>query len=393
MAVSQYQSGGLQIAQRLGQKITPSYLSGPTGATKMGTADYFKQAGLSLPGQLAGAAKPIQDAYMKTRLATYNNTDPTTGLVNASKEDVTAVQNNQNYWLNRNSTNPNFNGQVGGSATMASAGFPQGAAGLPGGGGVPGAGGGTGTMGPGGVQIPPPYPHDPNIPQQQGTHQTNQNFEQTLLDRLAGNTGGPSWEQIVSETYDPMSQLIDQNAKKATDSAIEDLISRGVLTSSTSVRAVSDIALQASREKNAYLGELGLQFNQQKQDAINHALSTYGILEGNKISANATITSANIGAAAQIKAAAHAADATVQAASINAQAMLQRANGDWKLALEMSDREINQTWEQQGIDPERFKGDPAYRDSVLKYFAEQRERDDILRRAWMEQQLAGGAFE
>lgn len=375
MPTSPYQSGGLQIAQRLGQKITPSYLPG-TGATKMGTSDYFKQAGFTLPGELGSAAKPIQDAYMKSRLQSMGTANPQMGPAQ---------------------TAPRTSMQAGPmNATMAAGGqYPQGAAGLPGGGGVPGAGGvgaGGGTMGPGGVQIPPPYPHDPNIAPQQGGYQTNQTFEQTLLRRLQGDTGGPTWEQIISETYDPMSQIIDQNAKKATDSAIEDLISRGVLTSSTSVSAVAEIAQKAALEKNAYLGQLGLQFHQQQQDAINHALSTYGVLEGNKISANATITSANIGAAAQIKAAAHAADATVQAATINAQAMLQRANGDWSNAIRMKEMEINQSWEQQGIDPERFKTDPAYRDSALKYFAEQREALDILRRAAMEQALAEGAF-
>jgi hypothetical protein len=190
-------------------------------------------------------------------------------------------------------------------------------------------------------------------------------FEAILKARMAGEGVGPSWEDIVSGTYDPYARIIDRETDYNQDQSIESMISRGMLDSGEARKAHAELGLDAQDRKNAYLGQLGMQHEQLKQEGINNALSQYGIIEGNKLSAKATITSANIGAAAQIKSSAIQANATTQSAMISAQARLQEAGLNAGVALASLRQEQEQWAAGEGIDLELFQTDPAYRGVIL----------------------------
>lgn len=181
----------------------------------------------------------------------------------------------------------------------------------------------------------------------------DQGFEALLRERMAGG-GVVGWEEIEKGAYDPYARIMDREASRATDQAVETMISRGMLDSSEAGRHIADIAMELADRKMAKLGELGLQHEQMKQDSINQAIGQFGILEGNKLQAKVTITAANIGAASQIKSAAINAGATVQAASISAQARLQEAGLNARVALTSLQKQMDMSLVEQGIDPQLF---------------------------------------
>lgn len=215
-----------------------------------------------------------------------------------------------------------------------------------------------------------------------GTADTSVNplFEQTLQERIRGegSTMGPSFNDIISGVYNPMSQLIDQNYQRSVDMAAENMISRGILDSSEAGRTMGDLAIDLANNRSSLLGSLGLQFEEQRQNAINSALANYGILEGNRIQARTTITAANIGAAAQIQSASLAANATQSAAMIGAQARLQEAGLNANVALAQLQGQMDRSLIEQGIDPWAFANDGEYRGGVFQYFEDMRWQERIL---------------
>lgn len=186
-------------------------------------------------------------------------------------------------------------------------------------------------------------------------------FEALLKRRMSGEGVGPSWEQIVSGSYDPYARIIDRQTAFAQDQSVEGMISRGMLDSGEARKAHSEIGLDALDRKNAFLGQLGMQHETLKQEGINTALNQFGIIEGNKLSAKATITSANIGAAATVKSSAIQAGATREAALISAQARLQEANLDAGVALAGLRQDMEKWAAGEGIDLHRWQTDPIYR--------------------------------
>lgn len=196
-------------------------------------------------------------------------------------------------------------------------------------------------------------------------------LQQALQQRVQGQTGGPSFEQVLQGQFQPASQLLDLQFNRAKENLLSDLASRGVLKSGETIQSLGDLETQLAATKGSLIGDLAANFEQQRQNAINQAISAFGILEGNKISAKATITSANIGAAAQVKSAAISAGATVQSAQISAQARLQEAGMNVRIALQSLQQERELSFIDQGIDPVLFATDPVYRGD---WFALQEQR-------------------
>jgi hypothetical protein len=188
-----------------------------------------------------------------------------------------------------------------------------------------------------------------------------------------------------------MSALLDQQFGRAKERAFEDLARRGVLQSGETTTAIGDLETQLANTKGALLGQLGSQFESQRQQAIQQAISTFGILEGNRVSAQATITSANIGAAAQVRSAGLSAGATRDAAAIGAQARIQVAGLDAQTALAQLEQQKNLSLIDQGIDPAQFESNPQYRSDVFTYFEDLRMQEKELNDALIDQILGQNA--
>lgn len=213
----------------------------------------------------------------------------------------------------------------------------------------------------------------------QGDFSVNQQFEQTLIDRLNGNIEGlPTYEEMIAGSFDPMAKLLDQQYRRSADAAVENMISRGVLDSSEAGRHLADLSIELANNKAALLGQLGLDYAKMRESSIQNALSTYGVLEGNRLQAKTTITAANIGAAASIQNAAIQAGATKEAALISAQARLQEAGLNAQVALARLQKEFEGGLIEQGIDPYLFETDAEYRNDVFEGFEYQRWQEEYL---------------
>lgn len=193
-------------------------------------------------------------------------------------------------------------------------------------------------------------------------------FEALLRARMNGEGVAPSMEDVTTNVLNPYYASAERNAMRSADIAVETMISRGILDSSEAGRAISDIAIELADNKNAFLGQIGMQLEAMRQEGINAAINSFGILEGNKLQAKTTITAANIGAAAQIKASAIGAGATVAAAGISAQARLQEAGLNAQVAMVSLQKQMDMSLVEAGIDPVAFQNDPEYRGSVFEYY-------------------------
>jgi len=151
-----------------------------------------------------------------------------------------------------------------------------------------------------------------------------------------------------------------------------------VLQSGETTGAISDLNANLAAQKGGLLGNLASQFNRDKQQAIQQAIGTFGILEGNRISAKATISAANIGAAAQVRSAALSSGATVQAAQIGAQARLQESGLNVSLALEKLQQDRELTLVELGVDPIEFQNDPAVRDAFFRQQEDFKQQEQLL---------------
>lgn len=172
----------------------------------------------------------------------------------------------------------------------------------------------------------------------------------TLKARSRGEGIGPSFEDVIAGTFDPQAALIDERAQMQREASIEDLVSRGVLSSSTAAKSLTNLTRQAEMDKRALFGQLALDFNNNQQRAIGEALGQLNILEGNRLSSRTTITAANINASAQVRAASIGANASVAAAKIGAQARLQEAGMNARLAQERLQFEKEMTAFEAGVD-------------------------------------------
>lgn len=223
----------------------------------------------------------------------------------------------------------------------------------------------------------------------QGDFSVNQKFEQTLLDRLEGNIEGlPTYEEMIAGSFDPMAKLMDQQYRRQADAAVENMISRGVLDSSEAGRHLADLAVELANNKAALLGQLGLDYAKMREESIQNAISTYGVLEGNRLQAKTTITAANIQAAASIQNAAIQAGATKEAAMIAAQARLQEAGLNAQVALTRLQKELDMSLIEMGIDPVLFASDPAYKDKVFKGLETLRHQEELINDLLIEQLMS-----
>lgn len=197
---------------------------------------------------------------------------------------------------------------------------------------------------------------------------------ETLQQRARGEGIGPSFEDIIAGVFDPQAERIDEQARLAREQSIEDLVSRGVLSSSTAAKSLNQLTRQTELDKRALFGQLALDFNNNQQRAIGEALGQLNILEGNKLSSRTTITAANIQASATVAAASIGAGATVAAARIGAQARLQEAGMNANVALAKLQQEKDMTAFELGVD----LSDPQSVQDYYDYKQYQREQEKAL---------------
>lgn len=230
----------------------------------------------------------------------------------------------------------------------------------------------------------------------QGDYSVNQKFEQTLLDRLGGNIEGlPTYDEMIAGSFDPMAKIMDAQYNRAADAAVENMISRGVLDSSEAGRALADLSVELANNKAALLGQLGLDYAKIREESIQNAISSYGILEGNRLQAKTSITTANIGAAASVQNAAINAGATREAALIGAQARLQEAGLNARVALEGLRQDMDKTLIELGIDPVLFANDEKFRGRIFEGYEYMKHQEELLNDLLIEElqgKLRGGAY-
>ncbi len=229
----------------------------------------------------------------------------------------------------------------------------------------------------------------------QGQVGTDVQFDQSLVDllkqRSQGIGVGPSGEDVASGAYEPLSRILNKEADKAIEQSLEILSKRGALASGETRDTVKGIQSDLFNRKAAIIGQLTLDAEDRRQKQMGDSIAQLGILEGQRVSAKVTLTTANLQSATQIQtqliasetaqsvartqagaqttSAKISAEGQRQSTMIAAQAALQRAGMDYDLAIKSLDRDL----EMRGIDAERFETDPVYRAARLqeRKFAEE----------------------
>lgn len=281
--------------------------SGATG-TRMSSVEQFLAGGGQFPAGFTGD----QTLYAKSRLLEQNQQmtpqQVAQGYLDRGQSIPPQVQDLLNGMAPQDRAGTSFasNGTPAGAVSQpgtAMVQFGQQGQGLQGGlqGGLPG--GGTDPMagippqllqtlmasiqGQGAPQAAAPPPIDPGL-------------MQAIQNQLNG-VGQPTFQDIVQGTFEPMSNLMDQQFQTAQTQAFEQLISRGVLQSGETQNTITRMAQDLGMSKGALLGQLALDYSKQRNEQITNAIQQWGILENNRATNATTITAANLQAAVSIQ--------------------------------------------------------------------------------------------
>lgn len=147
-------------------------------------------------------------------------------------------------------------------------------------------------------------------------------YDPALMGAIRGQLQGgglPSWEEYMEAGYSPVAAQLAQVFDTAQTQAFENLISRGVLASGETAAVITDLANQLGTSQAQVLGNLAIQYAQERNDAIESAITQFAILEGNRASMYSTITTANMEAAVSIQQTGMNTLATINSALIQAQ--------------------------------------------------------------------------
>jgi len=275
-----YTSAGSGLVQQLTGQMGSQ---GPPGQT---TEQRANAQGIFLPAQIQPGT-PAADAFYKAQLG-------------YAAQTLTPDQIAQSQAVN-NQPSPPVAGLPGFMPGGLPGGLPEGGlqGGLQGGLGAPGTspalGGNSALMqaltagltGQGAPQAQAPPAFDPALME--------------IIKNQAMGVGMPTYQDIISGSFEPMSALMDQQFKTAQTDAFEQLVSRGVLQSGETANQLTRMAAELGTSKGALLGQLSLDYAKQRFEQINAAISQWGILEGQRASNAVTISTANLGAAVSIQ--------------------------------------------------------------------------------------------